>query len=247
VNTVINNRIANYVDVGSGKVILILHGWGSSNKVFAEVVQELSKTWRVVAPDFPGFGGSAEPDTAWGVAGYVDWTRQFMAKVGFTPTVILGHSFGGRVVLKGVGENILQPEKIILVDSAGIKPRQTATKQALAGISKVGKVLFRGQMGEKIRTSVYRKIGASDYVNASPLMKEVFKKTVSEDLRKYIPKIKTKSLIIWGENDLDTPVTDAQELAKIAGAQLKIVAGAGHYVFLDKKTEVIKAIKEFLA
>lgn len=243
---VIDGRPVNYLDRGSGKAILILHGWGSSGQVFGEIIGELSKKYRVIAPDLPGFGGSLEPETVWGVEDYVKWVERFIKKVDFSPEVLLGHSFGGRIILKGVGEQVLTPPKIILVDSAGIRPRKTAAKQTLAGISKVGKMLLSGRVAEKIKTKVYAKIGVTDFVNASPLMREVFKKTVAEDLRSYIPKIHVKTLVIWGENDLETPVADAHEFAKIAGARLKIVKGAGHYVFVDRPPEVIKEIKEFL-
>jgi pimeloyl-ACP methyl ester carboxylesterase len=246
-SVVVDGRLVNYVDEGKGKVVLILHGWGSSGRVFSEMIKDLAKGYRVVAPDFAGFGGSAEPAAAWDVAGYVRWTKDFLEKLGVKEVfAILGHSFGGRVVLKGVGEGVLSAEKLILVDSAGLKPRVSARRKVVASMSKVGKVLFRGKVGERIKKSVYDRIGARDYVEASPLMKEVFKKTVSEDLRKYISGIKTKSLVIWGEDDLDTPVADAYELAEIKGARLVILPEAGHYVFFDKPAEVLREIREFL-
>jgi pimeloyl-ACP methyl ester carboxylesterase len=245
-NVIVDDQLINYVDAGEGKVVLILHGWGSSNEVFANMIRELAKTYNVIVPDLPGFGGSTEPPEAWGVAEYALWTKKFLQKIKLTPWAILGHSFGGRIILKGVGEKWLTAKRLIFMDAAGVKPKPTAKNKAFAKMSKVGKVLFRGKIGEKIKQNVYQKIGAKDYVNASPLMREVFKKTVAEDLTHYFSNIYLSSLIIWGEDDLDTPLEDAQRFTEIKGAKLVTIKDAGHYVFLDQPQKVFKQVKEFL-
>ena len=51
----------NYIDEGEGDVILLLHGWGANITLFKGIIETLSKGHRVIAPDMPGFGKTAEP------------------------------------------------------------------------------------------------------------------------------------------------------------------------------------------
>lgn len=55
------------------------------------LTDHLSGYCRVVAPDFPGFGGSEEPPVPWDVDGYVDFTLKFAAALGIERAVLMGH------------------------------------------------------------------------------------------------------------------------------------------------------------
>lgn len=90
------------------------------------LTDHLSGYCRVVAPDFPGFGGSEEPPAPWDVDGYVDFTLKFAAALGIGRAVLMGHSFGGRVIIKLMNRPgpPLEVPKIILMDAAGIKPKR---------------------------------------------------------------------------------------------------------------------------
>ena len=101
----INDLRIKYIDEGEDDgrgVILLLHGWGSNITLFKNIVDMLSPHMRVVAPDMAGFGESDEPKRPWCVDDYVDFIGTFCKKLGITPTVVLGHSFGGRVIIKAV-------------------------------------------------------------------------------------------------------------------------------------------------
>ncbi len=78
------------------------------------------------------------------------------------------------------------------------------------------------------------KAGSSDYAGASPMMRRILSKVVNEDLSDRLPMIKAPTLLIWGENDTATPISDARKMEKhIPGAALVSFAGCGHYSFLD--------------
>ena len=61
----VNNIRINYEEKGEGDLIVLLHGWGSNIKLFANLIELLSKKYKVVAMDMPGFGESQEPPSAW--------------------------------------------------------------------------------------------------------------------------------------------------------------------------------------
>ena len=54
-----------YIDRGSGKVIVLLQGWGTTAAVYESLIGMLDGNFRVIAPDFPGFGKSTEPSFAY--------------------------------------------------------------------------------------------------------------------------------------------------------------------------------------
>ena len=77
-DAVVNGIRVNYVMEGQGETVLLLHGWGSSLEPYRALMDQLKEKYRVVALDFPGFGGSDEPDGPWDVDGFVDFTLAFI-------------------------------------------------------------------------------------------------------------------------------------------------------------------------
>ena len=108
--------------------ILLLHGWGASIKSFKPVINELSKYYKVYAIDFPGFGESEDPSKNYDVEEYSKVVLKFIEEKKLQDVVLIGHSFGGRVIIKLVGKLGFNPKKIILVDSAGIRPKKKKTR-----------------------------------------------------------------------------------------------------------------------
>ncbi|MDR0397567.1 MAG: alpha/beta hydrolase [Candidatus Nomurabacteria bacterium] len=237
---VVDGLMTEYTDIGKGKVLLFLHGWGSNAAAFDGLFAELKSRYRVVGLNLPGFGGSDEPKTAWDVASYANFVAEFTKKLGLENVyAIVGHSFGGRIILKGVGEGKFKAEKLVFLGSAGVKPQMSAKHRLL----KLGRP-FAKLPGFK---NVAARMRSSDYAATNGVIREVFKKVISEDLTAYMPKIKLPCLLVWGENDTEAPISDAKIFeAKIPNSKLHILPNAGHYVFLDKSDEVADLIADFL-
>ncbi len=89
--------------------------------------------------------------------------------------------------------------------------------------------------------------GTYDYYKANPLMKEVFKKVISEDLTYLLPNVDMPCLIVWGEDDQVTPVEDGVLLEQaIDNSELKIIKGARHNPYKTDSVEVAESIIKFL-
>ena len=70
---------------------------------------------------------------------------------------------------------------------------------------------------------------------------------INEDQRKYLPNIKAPTLLIWGENDTETPIEDAKIMEKeIPNAGLVAFKGCSHYVFLERPVQINNIIKNFM-
>lgn len=241
IKTVDNIRI-NYEQKGSGDLIVLLHGWGSNIKLFSNLIDLLSKKYTVVAMDMPGFGESQEPPSAWCVDDYVDFVIKFLAGYDAKQVMLLGHSFGGRVIIKLNSRKDLPftVSKVILVDSAGILPPKSNKKSWRTRKYKMGKAFLSTKIMQKIAPDALEKLrvkyGSADYVAASPLMRQVLVKVVNEDLEPLLPNINCPTLLIWGVNDTATPLSDGEKMEKlIPDAGLVKLENAGHYSFLEQQ------------
>ncbi len=234
-----------YTVEGDGPAVLILEGWGTNTTVYSSVSSLLSAKYTVYTLDFPGFGESEEPKTPWDVGNYSDFVVEFAKAMGLENVSLIGHSFGGRVILKLHERNLFfKINKIVLIDSAGIKPSDTLKKKVRRMRYKTGRKLLELFFPEKVEE--YRlKNSSADYRAASFMMREVLKKTVSEDLRHLLPLVEAPTLLIWGKNDSATPLADGQLMEKnIKDAGLVVLDG-GHYSFLDSPTVFERVMKSF--
>ncbi|MDR0530442.1 MAG: alpha/beta hydrolase [Oscillospiraceae bacterium] len=243
----INHQPIYYEERGEGPAVLLLHGWGVDCSLFRPLMQLLSKQYRALALDFPGFGQSPEPPEPWCVDHYADLALAFLQALGISSCILLGHSFGGRVAIKLCARQLPSPvfPKVILVDAAGVKP--TPTKQAVRRAK-------RYQIGKQLLTPFPKLMerwrdrhGSADYKAASPMMREVLKRTVSEDLTPLFPLVKPPVLLIWGRGDTATPLSDGQLMERqMPNAGLAVLEQAGHFSFLEQQPQFLRVIASFL-
>ncbi len=249
----VNGIKINYEQKGEGDLIVLLHGWGSNIKLFANLIDLLSKKYKVVAMDMPGFGESQEPPSAWCVDDYVNFVIDFLKDYDNKEIMFLGHSFGGRVIIKlNSRENLpFKISKVILVDSAGIMPPKSNKKSFRTYYYKVGKAVLSTGIVQKLAPEALenfrKKMGSADYAAASPLMRQVLVKTVNEDLEPYIPNIKCPTLLVWGVNDTATPLSDGEKMEKlIKDSGLVKLENAGHYSFLEQQYTFNRVMCSFM-
>ena len=121
-----NGRTVEYERLGDGeRAVLILHGWGCSGEMFRGTAELLAKKYTVLLPDLCGFGGSPEPPAPMSPGDYADLFIGLLASLGITHVSLIGHSYGGRVILKLFEKQSAQPlpfvsDRVMLVDAAGI-------------------------------------------------------------------------------------------------------------------------------
>lgn len=241
----------NYLDEGSGEVVLLLHGWGSSSDAWWLMINEFSASFRMIAPDLPGFGRSDMPPEPWSVEDYSSFVLKFMQTVGIKDPITVAHSFGGRITIKLAGTGRIDPEKIILIDSAGVLPKRSFKQKLRVGTFKfIKNVLslpivrnFSKELLERARAH----FGSADYNSAPEVLRRSLVMAVNEDLTHHMPSIKASTLLIFGENDTATPVSDGELMEKLINdAGLCIIKGAGHFSFVERPYEVHAILHSFL-
>ncbi len=245
----LNGCLINYDVTGEGKPLILMHGWGCDHTTVASVARVAAETHKVYNIDLPGFGKSPEPETALTVEGYTDIIEAFIDKLGLEKPVLAGHSYGGRVSILLASRRAV--DKVVLIDAAGVKPRRSMKYYIKVWSFKLAKKFWKLVLGPekaeaRIEAARQRK-GSADYAAASPVMRRALSLAVNHDLTGVMPLIKAPTLLIWGENDTATPLSDAKLMEKlIPDAGLVSFPGCGHYSFLDNPQGFAAVLRSFL-
>ncbi|MGA7703494.1 MAG: alpha/beta hydrolase [Solirubrobacteraceae bacterium] len=238
-----------YLIAGSGPPVLVLHGWGASIEAVHPIVTGLSPLSTVYALDLPGCGASDPPPQAWDVEDYQAFVAAFMDALSIEAPTIVGHSNGGRIAIRMAATEPVRASRLVLVDSAGIRPKRTLRWYRRVGMAKIGKYAarFLGSPGERLRARLVGKAASADYLAAGE-MRPTLVKLVNAELRPFMPAIAVPTLLVWGSEDSDTPLGDAQEMERlIPDAGLVVLEGAGHFSYLDQPARFARIVSHFIA
>lgn len=245
---VVDGLITKYSQVGDGKVVILLHGWGDDLTTFARVQLSLATEYSAVALDLPGFGGTQSPKGSWTLDDYANFVGAFIAKKGFKPLAVIGHSNGGAIAVRGVASGILKPKKLILLASSGVRDQYKGKKKALRIVAKVGKLAVAPlpkSTRNKLKRSAYKTVGSDLFV--AEHLQETFKNIITDDVQEDAKKISIPTLLVYGLNDAATPPDYGKLLSsKITGSRLNVIEDAGHFVHHDATNEVNQLVKLFL-
>ena len=245
---IVDDLLINYQLSGKGKLVLLLHGWGDSSKGVAILNGQLSKQYRVLSVDLPGFGASQAPKSVWDLDNYSTFLSNLLAKLELPqPYAVIGHSNGGALAIRATSLGSLKPEKLVLLAASGIRSGQQSKRLLLKVLAKTGNVatLWMPERYRKaLRTSLYGAAGSDMLV--APQLEETFKKTVRQDVQADAAKLQVPTLLIYGEDDRAVPLADGKKYNElIKNSELKIL-DAEHFVHLDQPDEVLQSIQEFL-
>jgi len=249
------DHLVNYHDVGEGEVVLLIHGSGLGVSAYAnwhKVWPELAKDRRVIAPDMLGFGYSARPE---GITYTMDvWVQQtidLMDALGIKKADVVGNSFGGALALSMAINSPDRVGKIVLMGAMGIEFNLTYGLDRVWGYEP--SVEF---MRSVLELFVYNKDRITQELaeirykaSIEPGFQESFSSmfpyprqasvTMMASDEEDIKKIKHKTLIVHGRNDMVIPVGNAYKLFDlIDDSQLHIFSKCGHWTQIERKRQI---------
>ena len=233
----VDGKDVSVLQKGTGRDLVLLHGYLSQKEVFVRQFFYFSKFYKVTAFDFVGFGKSGALTQPFSVADYAVWTRKVFRVLQLRQPKVIAHSFGCRVVVKMAKEWGQVFDEILLTGPAGV-------------------VLPRG-LGYKLKVAAYRAVrkiapefaesrfGSREYRSLSPVMKESYKKIVNEDLRMDARLVENKVCIVQGSLDKTTTRKEAEiYLSCFPNGKMKIIEG-GHFAFVENATQFNAIAEEF--
>lgn len=226
-----------------GSPVLLLHGWGCDISLMRPVSDALKSSHRVMMIDFPGHGKSGKPPEPWGVPEYAKNLKKLLLETGFSPCAVIAHSFGCRVAAYIAAEYPGVFTKMIFTGAAGIRPKQSPEAQARtekykklkARAEKLRKIpLLRGA-AENMENKLRLKYGSADYNRLDEEMRKTFVKVVNQDLTDMYDRIRISTLLIWGDQDTETPIWMGREMEKrISDCALIPLEGGSHFAYLEQ-------------
>lgn len=259
------HRIA-YKEMGQGQPLVLLHGIPTNKLLWRNIMPELAKHYRVIAPDMLNYGESDMPEDAdVSINAQARMLLKLMDALGVARADIVSHDIGG-----GVGQLIAvnHPERVrrqVLIDSVCfdswpipefeemLKPGVETAMSVEDFISTLRNFMPSGVHDPAVVTEamVDRYVGpwnslqgkAAFFRNMRRLNKEYTQAIAAE-----LADIKIDTLVLWGDKDNFQKPEYAPQLANaIPGAHLIWIEDAGHWVTDEKPATTVKHILEFLA
>ncbi len=254
----LNGAPVEYEDTGGlGKPLLLLHTLLADRSVYDRVIPQLAGEWRVISPNFPGYG-SSEGTIEGGIEGYAAFVGDFLDALGLDRVDLLGNGFGGFVAQSIALHYPGRIDRLMLVDTAPAFPE--AAKVPLRGMQ--AKVLADGMSG--VLDAAMLRMFPPAYIEAAP---EVIAERraalgkadptrfanacgalVALDHLPHLGKIAHPTLVLVGLEDQTTPPALSRQLAEgITSAKLVELPGVGHCPQVQSPEEFLSEIREFLA
>ena len=235
------------------KPLLILHGWMAKIEAMAPIYMHFQKTRKVIVLDFPGQGGKSDTlKEVWGVPEYGEMVKALMEALNINGCDVIGHSFGGRVIIYLSSKYKELFNKIVLTDAAGVKPKRSIKKFLKIYSYKIAKFFMKlvtpKDKYEQKLAEMRKKRGSSDYAMLnSDIMRGTFNKVINLDLTNKLKEINQSTLLVWGEKDTDTPLYMAKIMEKnIKDSGIVVLENAGHFSYLDNPQKYLIVVEKFL-
>jgi len=248
---VVLDLLTHYEQQGSGKTILLLHGWADRLETFKPIMPELAKNYHVLAVDLPGFGTTQAPKDVWDLDNYAQFVSDFVKKVESSANVfaVVGHSNGGAVAIRATALGSIQPSKLVLLAASGVRDTAGLKRAAIKLVAKTGKVMtlwLPKSTRRKLQKKLYGTVGSDMLI--TPELIETFKRTVRQDIQDDAAGLSLPTLLIYGSQDTATPVASIGKKlhSLIKDSHLEVIDGADHFVHHTKDGQVNNLMQEFL-
>jgi pimeloyl-ACP methyl ester carboxylesterase len=182
---------------------------------------------------------------------YAQMIEKFLKNEGLSECILFGHSFGGSVGIKTALRKRITINKLILCSSAGIRNQQTLKMKFFSSIAYIArlntKIPFIRDIYPNLRKFFYYYIlRERDYIDY-PQLTETFKKVMQEDLSDKLQKISSPTLLLWGADDLSTPLSHGRIMNdKIPKSKIEVFKNRGHDLPKSYPNDITPSILSFL-
>lgn len=218
--------------------IIWLHGWGQDHKCFLPLAELFKNKAKNTIVDLYGFGKTPLLFKGAGTADYAQaLAKTILNEPKTKKRIIIGHSFGCRVAVQLAQTNPSIADGYVLISAAGLKRKRSLAWTLKAKYLKLlGKTAGLCDAGFKtnFKATFSKKFGSGDYKNAGNL-RETFVRVVNEDLYTEAANVDEPVLLLYGNEDQDTPVELGEKYQKLMPhAELKVLNGYGHLDILSR-------------
>lgn len=231
--------------------LLLLHGGGGDAAVHWErVLPALSETRFVVAPDFPGFGGSESLGAEASFAGLRDWSLGVLDALAIDRAVVVGNSFGAAIARYVAAAYPERVRRVVLVDGGAAPPIPRWLGRAFGW--PIFDPLFSWMKG-----SAFSEAGLAKMIVEPALLDAAMVARMRASSDAFVASMRNAALaglpdertprtpisIVWGERDALTPLKVGRQLAaELPGSELHVIAGGGHMPQIERPAEMTRLL-----
>jgi magnesium chelatase accessory protein len=254
--------------MGSGPVILLLHGTGAATHSWRDMMPILAKNFTVVAPDLPGHGFTGQPAVSgMTLPGMARGVAALLGQLGYSPEVVAGHSAGAAVLAEMCLQRAIAPRALVSLNGAllplpfhGVAAPFMGPLAKLLAANPLVPMLFAWQAADgKVVDRLLNGTGSAVDADGKKFYARLARKSGHAGaaltmmanwdlvtLQAALPKLAVKTLLVAGTNDKSIPHTDADKLARlIPNARVAKMPGLGHLAHEERAAEVARMIVEF--
>jgi pimeloyl-ACP methyl ester carboxylesterase len=250
-SVVLRGQKIHYIVGGAGKPLVLVHGLaGRSEDWFALIPQLVDNGYKVYALDLLGYGQSARPDVDYSISLEEEIVKDFLDSQGLREPDMAGWSMGGWISLKFAADHPERVHKLILLDSAGLKFDAVNVPllrpKTEADLARMMQVLtpHPPHIPSFYAADLLRDFATEDWI-IDRALKSMY--TGKDLLDGRLSTIKTPVLLVWGKQDVLTPLAMGEQMHNgIPRSELKVFEGCGHLAPVECSGEVGRAMIEFL-
>jgi pimeloyl-ACP methyl ester carboxylesterase len=251
--------VLGFDDVGEGQAVALLHAFPLSRAMWGLQVEALQTAYRVLTPDFRGFGDSGAFTGTPSIDQMADDVARILDEASVDRAVVGGLSMGGYVSLAFARRHAARLRGLILADTKA-EPDDAAARanrDRMVAFAKenTGAAVIEQLMPKLLAPATLtghpeiveevREIGAaqvsSGIVTALEAMRD------RPDARPGLAAIRVPTLVLVGSDDTATPLANSETLAAaIPGSRLEVLPGAGHLSNLEQPAAFNRAVRAFL-
>jgi len=272
----INGQVLYVQEAGpaNGPIAILIHGWSSSSFTWAPILPELSKRYRCIAIDLPGFGRSPAPAEKPTIAGYAELIAQMIIKLNGDQdraVLVMGHSMGGQIATTLALRYPVLVDKLVLLNPALsgrlstrvnllMRPHVMAERYrflewllyvaAKTPLDYTDFLLKPSNFAERAKVSeqAYATIRADARRRGQGQVRAAcFVAMQKGDLRGQLGRVEPPTLVLWGAEDNIVPLRDAGAVAEEwPKADLRLIPNAGHWPQFEQTDTTLRHIALFL-
>jgi pimeloyl-ACP methyl ester carboxylesterase len=269
---VLHGHHIRYRAMGSGPVIVLVHGLTGTSATWAGVLPSLAEHFTVIAPDLLGHGQSAKPRGDYSLGAYASGIRDLMLWLGHDRATFVGHSLGGGVAMQLAYQFPERCERLVLVSSGGLGRELNLLLRAatLPGAELVLSVLAERRVLGAGRTvgGLLDRIGLRPRTDVAEVMRGHASLTDGEARSAFVHTLRTivdpggqrvvandrlylvgamPFLLVWGERDPIIPVAHGHAThEQVEHSRLEVFPGAGHFPHLDDPQRFTRVLVDFM-
>lgn len=248
-------------------VVILIHGFASSNLVWSKVLLELAEQgFRVIAPDLLGYGYSAKPrDLEYTIGRQAKMVVGLIQELGIDRANVVGSSYGGAVAATIALDHPELIEKLVLVGAVTNNRPTRYMLMRLFGSPVIGDILSPLVVGSRrlLRMRMKRVYDRHAWpmderrVDARhlPLRTRGTHRAIIRTVRRWDAErisrdahlITQPTLILWGDRDREVPLADGHRLQEeIPNSRLIVFRECGHLPHEEYSEEFVEIVSEFV-